>query len=105
MLEKIQKSFESEKVLYTQHAKEEMELEEFGEIKENEVCEAVFSGKVIENYPEDRPYPSCLIYGKTQTNRPLHIVSAYSEDDQRVIIITVYHPDPERWIDFEWRKS
>jgi hypothetical protein len=105
MLKKIRKSFESESVLYTRHAKEEMDLEEFGEIKEHEVCEAVMNGKVIEDYPDDEPYPSCLIYGITQTGRPLHVVSAYAEDEQRSIIITVYHPDPDRWIGFERRRS
>lgn len=103
MLEQIQKSFEPDKVLYTKHAKDEMEVEEFGEIKENEVYEAVCSGKLIENYPEDEPYPSCLIYGKTQTGRPLHIVCAYSKEDETTIIVTVYHPDPDKWIDFERR--
>jgi hypothetical protein len=39
-----------------------MEKEECGEIKEREVFEAVLNGKIIESYPEDEPYPSCLIY-------------------------------------------
>ena len=56
-------------------------------------------------YPEDEPYPSCLIYGKTSANRPLHVVSAYANDDDTAIIITVYQPDPERWVDFERRRK
>lgn len=105
MLEQIQKCFQLEKVLYTKHAKDEMEIEEFGEILEYEVCEVVLTGKVIENYPGDEPYPSCLIYGKTNVDRPVHVVCAYSEDDEITIIITVYQPDPDRWIDFERRKE
>jgi hypothetical protein len=58
MLNGIQNCFELEKVLYTNHAKDEMEKEEFGEIKEREVFEAVLNGKIIESYPEDEPYPS-----------------------------------------------
>ena len=50
-----------------------MEDEEFGEIREKEVFEAVESGKVIETYPEDEPYPTCLIYGRTFGGRPLHV--------------------------------
>ncbi len=46
-----------------------MEYEELGGIREREVFEAVGSGKVIESYPEDEPYPSCLIYGKTSEGR------------------------------------
>ena len=84
--------------------RDEMETEEFGEIKEKEVYGAVLSGKIIESYPDDAPYPSCLINGRTSKNRPLHIVCAYSKADDIVIIITVYQPTPEKWIDFERRK-
>ncbi|NIM12048.1 MAG: DUF4258 domain-containing protein [Candidatus Aminicenantes bacterium] len=105
MLEQIKKSFKLDKVLYTGHAKDEMGEEEFGEIKENEVFEAVVDGKVIENYPDDKPYPSCLIYGKTLSARPLHVVCAYSEEDEMTVIVTVYQPHPDRWINFERRKQ
>jgi len=105
MIELIRKSFENDKVLYTKHARDEMEAEEFGEIKENEVHESIEDGKVIENYPDDEPYPSCLIYGRTLESRPLHIVCAYSEEDSLTIIITVYQPHPDRWIEFERRKK
>jgi len=35
-----------------------MRLEEFGPICEQEVFEAVQCGEVIEDYPDDRPYPT-----------------------------------------------
>lgn len=105
MLQQIQDCFKLEKVLYTKHAKDEMEKEEFGEITDMEVFEAVLTGKILETYPEDEPYPSCLIYGKTSKNRPLHIVCAYSKESDIAVVITVYHPDPERWINFERRKT
>ncbi len=103
MLEKIQDCFRAERLYYTWHAKNEMEVEEFGEIKDEEVFDAVLEGRTIENYPEDDPYPSCLIYGRTSENRPLHVLCAYSNDDNMVIIITVYQPHPDRWIDLERR--
>jgi len=104
MLNGIQNCFKLEKVLYTNHAKDEMEKEECGEIKEREVFEAVLNGKIIESYPEDEPYPSCLIYGRTKEDRPLHIVCAYATDSNAAIIITAYQPNPDIWIDFERRK-
>lgn len=104
MLNKIQECFKLEKILYTKHARDEMEIEELGEIKDKEIFEAIINGRIIENYPDDEPYPSCLIYGRTLKNRPLHIVCAYSEESDIVIIITVYHPDNNRWIDYERRK-
>jgi hypothetical protein len=105
MLREIQGCFRSERILFTKHAKDEMEDEEFGEIREKEVFEAVEKGRVIETYPEDEPYPSCLIYGRTFGDRPLHVLCAYTKDEETAIIITAYQPDPERWIDFERRKK
>lgn len=104
-MQKILECFESDLVLYSRHAKFEMENEEFGRIFEKKVYEAICSGEVIEEYPEDKPYPSVLIYGRTTENRPLHIVCAYSQTENLVIVVTVYHPDSELWIDYKRRKS
>ena len=104
-LVEIQACFGKDKVLYSKHARDEMENEEFGEIKEIEVYEAVSGGKIIEQYPDDEPYPSCHIYGQTGQGRPIHVVCAYSGESDIVVIITVYQPDPARWIDFERRKA
>ena len=82
-----------------------MEGEESGEIKDEEVFETVLTGKILEDYAEDEPYPSCLIYGRTTQNRPLHVVCAYSEDENLSIVITAYQPHPERWIDFSRRQK
>lgn len=80
-MQKILECFESDLILYSRHAKFEMKNEEFGRIFEKEVYEAICSGEVIEEYPEDKPYPSVLIYGRTTENRPLHIVCAYSQTE------------------------
>ena len=85
--------------------RDEMEMEEFGEIKEREVYEAVSNGKVIEDYVDDEPYPSCLIYGETDRSRTLHVVCAYATDEELAIVITVYQPNPMKWINYERRKS
>ena len=61
-----------------------------------EVREALTGGRVVEEYPDDRYGPSCLIFGSTSGSRPLHIVCSYP---QRPLlkIITVYEPDPTEW--------
>ncbi len=64
MLNKIQECFKIERLYYSRHARDEMETEESGEIKDEEVFEAVSTGKIIENYPDDEPYPSCLNFWK-----------------------------------------
>src|SRR3990172_5700254 len=99
MLNEIQDCFRSDKILYSRHAKDEMAAEEFGQIQEQEVNDVVSRGKIIEIYPGDEPYPSCLIYGRTSEDRPLHVVCAYSKESDIVIVITVYQPDPARWSD------
>lgn len=105
MLDNIKSCFQSDKTVYSKHARDEMEQESFGEIKISEVQEAVLSGRIIESYPDDEPYPSCLVYGITSQNRPLHIVCAYGKDDDIVVVVTVYQPDPDKWIGFERRKT
>ena len=61
-----------------------------------DVQQIVQSGKVIEDYPEDTPYPSCLILGIIR-GRPLHVVVGMDRDSSRAIVVTVYEPDPGQW--------
>ncbi len=95
----------SRQLKFSSHAKNEMLSEEFGFISEDEVKEAIGSGEIVEEYSNDRPYPSCLVYGKTKRSRPLHVVCAPVIGEELLVIITVYQPDPNRWIDFKWRKK
>ncbi|MGR3316985.1 MAG: DUF4258 domain-containing protein [Candidatus Anammoxibacter sp.] len=104
MIELIQKCFGLDKVLYSGHARYEMKTEKFGAITDRIVYEAVCNGKIIEEYLDDKPYPSVLIFGRTNSKRPIHIVCAYDSESDQTIIITVYEPDPARWIDYQRRK-
>lgn len=104
LIERIQGCFQSGKIFYSGHARCEMEEEELGEILDQEICEAVLTGEVIESYPNDLPYPSCLIYGQTGRGRPIHTVCAYSESEGLTIVITAYEPDPDKWVAFRRRK-
>ena len=74
-----------------------MVAEEFGVITDQEVGEAAGTAELLEEYPEDRPYPSCLLLGMTRSGRPLHLVAAIDETAPQVILITVYQPDPRKW--------
>jgi Domain of unknown function (DUF4258) len=92
--------------LLTNHARQEMEAEPLGRIVMDEILAALDSGEIIEEYPEDVPYPSCLVLGYTRERRALHIVCAPVREESRLIIITVYQPDPTRWeADWQRRKS
>ncbi|MFA4957683.1 MAG: DUF4258 domain-containing protein [Candidatus Methanoperedens sp.] len=67
-----------------------------------EVKEAIDKGSIIEEYTDDKPLPSYLRYGKTSESRPIHVVVGI--DEEVVAIITVYEPDPNKWIDFTKRR-
>jgi len=98
-IQKIINAIQNERVLITDHADEEAEADS---LKIDEVYFSVEHGNVIETYTEDKPYPSCLIHGLTFGGDPIHSVWAYNPKTQWAILITVYRPDPKRWIN--WRK-
>jgi len=72
-------------------------------IKINEIKEVIENGTIIEEYADDKPLPSYLIYGKTSNLRHIHVVIGV--DEQVAAIITVYEPDSTKWIDFTKRKK
>jgi hypothetical protein len=73
-------------------------------ISVQELDEAIASGEIIEDYPDDKYGPSCLIFGFTLAYRPLHIQCGYPTRPL-VKIITLYEPDSNEWIDFRIRRA
>ena len=69
-----------------------------------EAREAFANGEIIEDYPEDKYGPSCLIFGFTRAGRPLHIQCSYPSRPV-LKIITLYEPDPNLWLDFRVRRA
>ncbi len=65
-------------------------------IEAEEIEEAIFNGMIIEPYPDDPRGPSCLIMGFSNQNRPLHVLCGKIEDNE-ILIITAYEPDPYEW--------
>jgi hypothetical protein len=60
------------------------------------VNEVVSGGETVANYPDDSPYPSCLLLGFVDS-RPLHVVVAWDAGTGTCIIVTAYEPRPEQW--------
>lgn len=58
---------------------------------------------IIEDYPNDKYGPCCLILGYTKNGRPLHIQCSYP-NRSLVKIITLYQPDPKLWVNDRVRK-
>lgn len=40
---------------------------------------AILTGEIIEDYPDDYPFPSCLILGRDLGHNNLHVVCAQGE--------------------------
>ena len=78
---------------YTIHAQEQMAIRH---IKDAEIRQTILGQKaeIIEQYPEDKYSPSCLIYGQTDVGRILHV-----QANGQGLIITVYEPDITKWQD------
>ena len=49
------------------------------------------NGEIIEDYPNDFPYPSCLVFGYTINNKVIHVV--VGKDSEYIYIITAYFPN------------
>jgi len=96
----IQEALREKRFRITDHADEEAKEDE---IILDDILHSVRRGDIIENYPTDLPYPSCLVLGTTPSGRPLHSVWAYDESNSWAVLVPVYCPDPARWID--WRIS
>lgn len=88
------------RVKITEHADEEAADDR---LSYEEIYYSVIHGQIIEDYPEDKPYPSCLILGRTFVGEPIHSVWAYNRENCWAVLITVYRPDPDRWIDWKVR--
>jgi hypothetical protein len=87
-------------VKFTEHARLAMRGDN---IAVDDVISAL-AGKVIEKYPDDKPFPSCLVYGRTMDGRPLHVVCAMPKHVDMLIIVTVYIPTEKEWIEFRKRR-
>lgn len=90
------------RIRITDHADEEAQADR---LSFDEIFFSVLQGEIIEAYPSDKPYPSCLIYGSSFTGEPIHSVWAYNPETKWSVLITVYRPDPERWIDWRIRRK
>ena len=75
------------------------------QIRLQEIREAIANGQIIEDYPNDKYAPSCLICGLTKIGKTIHIQSSYPSRPL-IKIITVYEPDPQKWnSDFTIRRN
>ena len=82
------------KLIFRVHALQRMSQRN---IRPADIRQALENSEVIEDYPDDKPYPSCLVLG-WHGNRPLHIVIAQNIEWRETIVVTVYEPDSFKWM-------
>jgi len=74
-------------------------------ISHEDIENLLTNGNMIEQYPDDYPLPSVLLNGHTLNNEPLHAVIAINKSESKLIVVTAYKPDANKWIDnFSKRK-
>jgi len=72
-------------------------------VSTEELRKIIQNGKVIERYKSESPYLSRLILGQVNS-RPLHVVITENDAENKIVVITVYEPDPRKWINNDERR-
>ena len=101
-IEYILDSIRSNRFRITDHADEETHNDH---LSFEEVITSILQGEIIEDYHNDKPFPSCLISGLTMHGEPVHSVWAYNIANKWAVLITVYRPDRARWIKWKIRRK
>lgn len=99
----IQTRVQARQYRLSSHAESEREADQ---ITLQEIEEALLSDtfRVVEDYPDDPRGASCLVLGFTREAKPIHFVCGISLPDV-MIVITVYRPNAEEWIDWRERRE
>lgn len=100
MINEIRRKIAAREFEYSRHALDQSILRH---IAVQEVREAFATAEIIEDYPDDKYGPSCLVLGFTTMQRPLHVHCSYPSRPI-IKIVTVYEPDPSLWIDLNVRR-
>jgi hypothetical protein len=101
MIDQLRSKLRENRFEFSKHAVDQTILRR---IRVEELQEAIANGEIIEDYPDDKYGPSCLIFGLTRAGRPLHVQCSYPSRDL-VRIITVYEPGQSHWVDFRVRRT
>jgi len=98
----IIEAIQADRVRITDHADEEAKADR---LTFDEIFFSALHGEIIEDYPDDKPYSSCLIYGQTFSGDPIHTVWAYNQQSGWTVLITAYRPDPHLCINWRERRK
>lgn len=82
----------SSNIKWSKHCLERMQERD---ISIADVKSCLQTGEIIEDYPDDFPLPSCLVYGHTKENDILHVV--VGSDNNSLFFITAYFPNTDKF--------
>ena len=100
-IQEIQTLFQQHSIKWSAHCLERMQERD---ISRADVLCGVLQGEIIEEYPDDYPFPSCLIFGHTTCGRVLHTV--IGTDKITAYVITAYYPSADKFeADLKTRKG
>ena len=93
-IEEIKRLCEQSKIKWSTHCLERMQERD---IRRADVKNCLINGEVIEDYPDDFPHPSWLVFGHTVNNKVIHVV--VGNDGEYIYIITAYFPNATKFED------
>ena len=93
-IEALREYYRQDNIIISLHAQER--LRQRG-IRAKDVRNCIMSGEIIEQYPDDFPFPSCLIFGYAVNGKIIHVVASDEGTGSR--IIKAYFPDNVKFED------
>jgi hypothetical protein len=101
-IERVRNALRNGRIEWQRHALERMAERA---VRRSDALEVLLSGELIEDYPDDHPFPSGLFLGWIQS-RPLHVLAAFDGERGQVFMITTYEPDRTHFeADFKTRRT
>ena len=91
-IQEIKEILKQSKIKWSSHCLERMQERD---ISRADVKKCIENGEIIEDYPEDFPHPSCLIFGYNVNNKVIHVV--VGKDSEYIYIITAYIPNTTKF--------
>jgi hypothetical protein len=80
-------------LIFSRHAIQQMF---YRRISKQEVESVIGYGEIIEETPDDQPFPSYLLFDFV-AGKPIHVVFSYDESTDTGYVVTAYIPDPNIW--------
>ena len=73
-------------------------------IPRDTIIGASASYEIVEEYPEDKYFPSYLLLGRHEA-LGFHVLFGVDVPEHNVRVVTAYYPDPEEWeLDLKTRR-